>query len=84
MEEVLSVALESRGPVWHDPISLGGPNFAAEVRLARLAELALLTLGRAVYKFSFPVQSLFCAHKGFLLKCDDVVSRLYRGHPVPN
>ena len=47
VEQVLALALEARGAVGHDALALRGADFAAEVRLARLAELALLALGCA-------------------------------------
>ena len=43
MQKVLSLALESRGSVWHNTLSLCGSDLATEIGLARLAELALLT-----------------------------------------
>lgn len=50
VEEVLALALESRGAIGHHTLTLGGSDLAAQVRLARLAELALLTFRRAVKK----------------------------------
>lgn len=47
VEEVLALGLEARGAVGHDALALGGANLAAKVGLARLAELALATLGGA-------------------------------------
>jgi hypothetical protein len=47
VEQVLALALEARGAVGHDALALCGADLAAEVRLARLAELALLALWRA-------------------------------------
>ena len=44
VQEVLALALEARGAVRHQALALGGADLAAEVRLARLAELALLAL----------------------------------------
>jgi hypothetical protein len=41
VEEVLALALEARGAVGHDALALGGSDLAAEVGLARFAELAL-------------------------------------------
>ena len=49
MQEVLALALEARGAVWHHTLTLGGTNLAAEVGLARLAELALFAFGCAVF-----------------------------------
>ena len=40
MQQILALALESRGTVRHDTLALSGPNLAAEVGLARYAELA--------------------------------------------
>ena len=54
VEEVLALALETRGSVRHDTLALGGSDLATEVGLARLAELALLALGCAELKVSFP------------------------------
>lgn len=48
MENVLALALESAGAIGHDALALSGSDLAAEVCLARLAELALLTLGSTV------------------------------------
>jgi hypothetical protein len=48
MEEILALALEPRGTVRHDTSALGVPDLAAEVGLARLAELALPALRGAV------------------------------------
>jgi hypothetical protein len=42
VEKVLALALEARGAVGHDTLTLGGSDFAAEVGLAGFAELALL------------------------------------------
>ena len=42
VEEVLALALEARGAVGHDALALGCADLAAQVGLARLAELALL------------------------------------------
>ena len=53
MEEILALALETRGSVRHDTLALGGSDLATEVGLARLAELALLALGGAEVKVSF-------------------------------
>jgi hypothetical protein len=47
VEKILALALEARGSVRHDTLALSGSNLATEVGLARLAELALLTLGGA-------------------------------------
>lgn len=48
MEEILALALEARGSVGHDTLTLSGSDLATEVGLAGLAELALLALGGAV------------------------------------
>lgn len=48
VEEVLALALEARASIWHDTLALGGSDLAAEVGLARLAELALLALWGAI------------------------------------
>lgn len=44
MKQVLALALEARSAVGHNALALGGADLAAEVGLARLAELALLAL----------------------------------------
>jgi len=43
--ELLALALESLGLVWHDTLTLSSTNSLAEVGLARLAELALAAFG---------------------------------------
>ncbi len=43
MEEVLALALESRGSIWHNSFPLCGSDLAAQVGLAGLAEFAFLT-----------------------------------------
>ena len=48
MEEVLALALEARGAVGHHAFALGGPDLAAEVRLAGFAELAFAAFRGAV------------------------------------
>jgi hypothetical protein len=48
VEEVLAASLEAGGAIGHDTATLGGANLAAEVGLARLAELALTALGGAI------------------------------------
>lgn len=45
VEDVLAAGAEAGGAVGHHTLALGGADFAAEVGLARLAELALLALG---------------------------------------
>jgi hypothetical protein len=47
VEEVLALALEARGAVGHDTLTLCCADLAAQVGLAGLAELALLALGCA-------------------------------------
>ena len=44
VQQVLALTLEARGAVGHDALALRRANLAAEVGLARLAELALLAL----------------------------------------
>lgn len=44
MEEVFALALESRRPVGHDAFTLRCSDLAAEICLARLAELAFSAL----------------------------------------
>jgi hypothetical protein len=53
VEKILALALEARGSVRHDTLALSGSDLATEVGLARLAELALLTLRGAGLKVSF-------------------------------
>ena len=48
VQEILALALEARGTVGHYTLALCRANGTAEVGLARLAELALLTLSGAV------------------------------------
>lgn len=48
VQQVLALAAEARGAVGHEALALRCANLAAEVRLARLAELALLALRGAV------------------------------------
>lgn len=48
VQQVLALALEARGPVRHHAAALRGADLAAEVRLARLAELAFAAFGGAV------------------------------------
>lgn len=52
VEKLLTLALESRSSIRHDTLALGGPNLAAEVGLARLAEFALFAFWRAVKRNS--------------------------------
>jgi hypothetical protein len=47
VKNVLTTSLEASGAVRHDSFALGGADLAAQVGLARLAELALLALGGA-------------------------------------
>lgn len=47
VKDVLAAGLEARGTVGHDTAALGGTDLAAEVGLARLAELALTAFGGA-------------------------------------
>jgi hypothetical protein len=42
VEEILALALEARGAVGHDALTLSCADLAAQVGLAGLAELALL------------------------------------------
>ena len=48
VQHILALALEAGGAVGHDALALGGANLAAEVRLARLAKLALFAFGGAM------------------------------------
>jgi len=45
VKQILALALESRGTVGHQTLTLGGSDLAAEVGLSGLAELALLAFG---------------------------------------
>ena len=47
MEDVLAAGLETRSAVGHHTLTLSGTDLAAEVSLARLAELAFPALGGA-------------------------------------
>jgi hypothetical protein len=49
VEQVLALALEAGSAVRHDSLALRGSDLAAEVGFARLAKLALLALGGAVF-----------------------------------
>lgn len=73
MEEVLALALESRGSVWHNTLSLCGSDLAAEVGLAGLAELALLALWGAARLLDMHFRD---TEEGDLLKSNDIVSWL--------
>lgn len=60
VEDLLSLALEPRGPVRHDTLSLSGSDGSAEVGLARLAEFALLALcekGKTTSKVRVPTDA---------------------------
>jgi hypothetical protein len=48
VQDVLALALESRGSVGHDALALGGADLAAKVGLAGLAELALFAFRGAI------------------------------------
>jgi len=50
VQEILALALETRGAVRHHTLALCGTNGTAKVGLARLAELALLALSGAIRK----------------------------------
>lgn len=50
VEDVLAAGLETRGAVGHHTLALSGTDLAAEVSLARLAELAFPALGGAAEK----------------------------------
>ena len=45
VQQILAAGLEPRGPIRHHPLPLRGPDLPAQVRLARLAELALPAFG---------------------------------------
>jgi hypothetical protein len=47
MKQILALALESRGTIGHQTLTLSGSDLAAEVGLSGLAELALLAFGGA-------------------------------------
>ena len=48
VQQILALALEARGPIWHHALALRAADLAAQVRLAGFAELAFPTFGRAV------------------------------------
>ena len=48
MQQILALALESRCSVRHHAFSLRSSNLTAEIRLARLAELAFFAFWSAV------------------------------------
>jgi hypothetical protein len=73
MEEVLVLAFKSRRSIRHDTLSLRRSDLAAEVGLARRAELALPTFWHAANYQHLTWITDSCAN---LLKGDDVVSRL--------
>jgi hypothetical protein len=47
VKQVLTAGLEARGAIGHDTLTLSSTDLAAQVGLARLAELALTALGGA-------------------------------------
>jgi hypothetical protein len=47
VQDILAAGLEAGGTVGHDTPTLGSTDLAAEVGLARLAELALTAFGGA-------------------------------------
>jgi hypothetical protein len=80
VQQVLALALEARGAVGHDTLALGRADLAAQVRLARLAELALLALGGAG-----SVSGNLAREGGEdVLEGDDVVAGLHVGDALTN
>lgn len=79
VEDVLAARLEAGGAVRHDTLTLGGTDLAAEVGLARLAELALAALGGAAM-VSAKLHTI--DQRPNILKSDDVVARLDRSHAL--
>lgn len=77
VQHILALALEAGGAVGHYALALGGANLTAQVRLARLAKLALFAFGGAVKMmgqnrpFSWGV-----GESGALLKADNRVAGL--------
>lgn len=81
VQDVLAAGLEARGAVGHDTLTLGGTDLAAEVGLARLAELALTAFGGAAM-VSRELDAI--ARGSDILKSNDVITRLDRGHALTN
>jgi hypothetical protein len=77
VQQVLALALEARGSVWHNTLALGGSDLTTQVGLARFAEFALLALGGAA-----PVSFVDLPSWTSLLESDDIVARLDRGHAL--
>lgn len=77
VEKLLALALEAGGAVGHNSLALRGPNFAAEIGLARLAELALLALGGAAG--ARVSDGLAKRRVGVLLEGNDMVAGLHVG-----
>lgn len=51
VKQILALALESRGTIGHQTLTLSGSDLAAEVGLSGLTELALLAFGGAVREY---------------------------------
>lgn len=81
VEDVLAAGLEAGGAVGHDTLTLGSTDLAAEVGLARLAELALTALGGAAM---VSVEMDAIDQRSNILKSDDVIARLDRSHALAN
>lgn len=82
VEDVLAPRLEARGAVGHDTLTLSGTDLAAEIGLARLAELALTAFGGAVMVSRGDLDAI--DRRSNILKSDDVISRLDRSHALAN
>jgi hypothetical protein len=50
MQEILALALEARGAVWHNAFALCSADLATEIRLAGFAELAFFAFWGAALR----------------------------------
>ena len=82
VQDVLTARLEARGAVGHDTLALGSTDLAAQVGLARLAELALTAFRGAVRVSDGSEET----QKGLddVLEGDHIVAGLYRGDALAN
>lgn len=71
MEQLLTLALESRCSIWHDTLSLCGSDFTAKVRLSGFTELAFSTFGCASKDVSMHILKEV---EGQLLESNDIIS----------
>jgi hypothetical protein len=74
VQQPLALALEARGAVGHHAFTLRGADLAAEVRLARLAELAFAAFGGAVELVRAGPSLWPCGWRGFG-EVEDVLKR---------